>query len=171
MKLGLGFYRQMLTQDNFRFARQAGATHIVAHLVDYFHDARLPDARSSPHGWGVTENRDRLWTYEELRDLREAVNAEGLELAAIENFDPAHWYDVLLDGPRKAEQLENLKTIVRNVGRAGIPCIGYAFSLANVWGHVVGPFARGGAESVGFLGPDGTGRDADTTWASVEHDL
>jgi mannonate dehydratase len=36
MKLGLGLYRHMLTSDNFRFAKQAGATHIVAHLVDYY---------------------------------------------------------------------------------------------------------------------------------------
>jgi mannonate dehydratase len=34
MHLGLGLYRHMLTPDNFRFARQAGATHIVAHWVD-----------------------------------------------------------------------------------------------------------------------------------------
>ncbi len=34
MKLGLGLYRHMLTTDNFRFAKQAGATHIVAHLVE-----------------------------------------------------------------------------------------------------------------------------------------
>jgi mannonate dehydratase len=145
----------MLTAENFRFARQAGATHIVAHLVNYFHDEpRLPDARSG-RGWGAAGDPARLWTEAELRDLKAAVNAEGLELAAIENFDPAHWYDVLLDGPRKAEQLENLKTIVRRVGRVGIPCLGYNFSITGVWGHVVGPFARGGAESFGFLGQEG----------------
>ena len=33
MKLGLGLYRHMLTPENFRFARQAGAIHIVAHLT------------------------------------------------------------------------------------------------------------------------------------------
>ncbi len=38
MKLGLGLYRHMLDAKHFRFARQAGATHIVAHLVDYFPD-------------------------------------------------------------------------------------------------------------------------------------
>src|SRR5579884_601568 len=98
MKLGLGLYRHMLTLDNFRFARQAGATHIVAHLVDYFHDApRIPDARQSAD-WGVTQNQGKLWTLEELCDLRDAVRAEGLELAAIENFDPSHWHDILLDG-------------------------------------------------------------------------
>ena len=26
------------------------------------------------------------------------VNAEGLELEALENFAPAHWYDVLTQG-------------------------------------------------------------------------
>jgi mannonate dehydratase len=145
----------MLTAENFRFARQAGATHIVAHLVSYFNEApRLPDARDGA-GWGPAGSQNRLWTVEELRNLRAAVNAEGLELEAIENFDPAHWYDVLLDGPRKVEQLEHVKTIIRNVGKAGIPIIGYNFSIAGVWGHIVGPYARGGAESVGFLGKAG----------------
>ena len=156
MKLGLGLYRHMLTADNFRFARQAGATHIVAHLVDYFHGGpRLPGAASQGSGWGVTDNRHRLWSLEELRGLKAAVNAEGLALEAIENFDPSHWHDILLDGPDKAEQLEGIKTLVRRIGQAGIPCMGYNFSIAGVWGHVVGPFARGGAESVGFLGPEG----------------
>ena len=48
MKLGLGLYRHMLTPANFQFARQAGATHIVAHLVDYFRGA--PDSHDQPTG-------------------------------------------------------------------------------------------------------------------------
>jgi mannonate dehydratase len=156
MKLGLGLYHHMLTVDNFRFAKQAGATHIVGHLMDYFKEGpRIPGATSQGSGWGVSDNRDRLWTLEDLRDLKTAINTEGLELAAIENFDPSHWYDILLDGPKKQQQLEDVKTLVRRLGQAGIPCMGYNFSIAGVWGHVVGPFARGGAESVGFLGPDG----------------
>jgi mannonate dehydratase len=156
MKLGLGLYRHMLTPDNFRFAKQAGATHIVAHLVDYFRQGpRLPAAKSEGTGWGVTDNRGALWTVEELTDLRHAIEAEGLQLAAIENLDPSHWYDVLLDGPQKAQQLEDVKTIVRNLGKAGIPILGYNFSVAGVWGHVVGPFARGNAESVGFSASTG----------------
>ena len=105
--------------------------------------------RTVPHGWGVASRFD-IWTVDELVDLRRAVEAEGLELAAIENFEIGHWYDVLLDGPRKEEQLEGLQALVRNVGEAGIPIIGYNFSLAAVWGHRTGPFGRGGAESVRF---------------------
>lgn len=158
MKLGLGLYRHMVTAANFRFARQAGATHIVADLTDDLSDSPQPlatDPSTYTYGRGVSTTGDHLWALEDLRDLRAAVNAEGLELAALENFDPSHWYDVLLDGPRKREQLENLKTLIRRVGQAGIPCIGYNFSIAGAWGQVIGNFARGGAQSVGFLGSHG----------------
>lgn len=152
MKMGLGLYRHMLTRDNFKFARQAGATHLVVHLVNYFAEsARLPSATHSGGDYGSSQPDMPLWSYEELRDLRAAVNAEGLEIAAIENLDPAHWYDVLLDGPRRAEQIENIKTMIRNMGKAGIPALGYNFSIAGVWGWVRGTWARGGAESVGVV--------------------
>ncbi len=154
MRLGLGLYRHMLTPENFRFARQCGCTHVVAHLVDYIDGGQLHGTDENTC-WGVTRNQGRLWTAEELRDLKAAVSAEGLVLEAIENLDPAHWHDVLLDGPKKPRQLEDLKTIVRRLGAAGIPTLGYNFSLAGVWGHVVGPWARGGAESVAFLGEEG----------------
>ena len=83
----------------------------------------------------------------------QAVEAEGLKLEAIENFDPAHWHDVLLDGPKRNQQLENVKTIIRNLGKAGIPIMGYNFSIAGVCGRTTGPYARGGAMSVGMEGP------------------
>jgi len=157
MKLGLGLYRHMLTRENFQFARQVGATHVVAHLVDYFkggaHNPRDNQPTGTARGWGLAGDPTALWSLEELVALRREVEAAGLKLEAIENFDPAHWYDVLLDGPNKRPQLENLKTIIRRLGRAGIPIMGYNFSIAGVAGRVTGPFARGGAESVGMDGP------------------
>jgi mannonate dehydratase len=147
----------MLTRENFQFARQAGATGIVAHLVDYFKgSAHNPDDNQptgTERGWGLAGDPEKLWSAEELRDLRQAVEAEGLKLEAIENFDPAHWHDVLLDGPKRKQQLENVKTIIRNLGRAGIPIMGYNFSIAGVCGRTTGPYARGGAMSVGMEGP------------------
>ena len=154
MQLGLGLYRQMLTPDNYRFARQAGATAIVAHLCDYFAEGpRIPTAQDD--GWGLAGRGLDIWEAENLYQIKREINAEGLELAAIENLDPMLWYDVLLDGPRKDEQLENVKHIIRTLGKVGIPTLGYNFSIAGVWGHVEGPYARGGAPSVGFLGEDG----------------
>ncbi len=147
MKLGLGLYRNMFTQENFRFARQAGVSHIVAHMA------------GGPH-----HQVDPIWSYPELLNLRRAIEAEGLAMEAIENFDPILWHDVLLDGPRKREQTETLKQIIRDVGRAGIPVFGYYFSVAGVWGRVVGPWARGGAESVAYLDPEQPPIPNGTVW-------
>jgi mannonate dehydratase len=161
----------MLTRDNYQFALQAGATHIVAHLVDYFrggaHNPRDNQPIGTDHGWGLAGDPDRLWSVEELVALRKEINAAGLELAAIENFDPAHWHDVLLDGPRKREHLENVKTIILRVGEAGIPVLGYNFSIAGVCGRVTGPFARGGAKSVGMDGPLDTPMPRGMAWNMV----
>jgi mannonate dehydratase len=156
MKLGLGLYGNMLTPDNFRFAKQAGATHIVAHIVGNFKKAEaaaITTEGSNAYGFGISAPPDDVFTYEWFRDLKAAISKEGLVLEAIENFEPAHWYDVLLDGPRRDAQMAHLKQILRDMGRAGIPIMGYNFSLAGVWGRDRGPFARAGAESVGFHDP------------------
>jgi mannonate dehydratase len=157
MKLGFGLYRHQLDENHYRFARQCGATHLVIHLVDYFRSSRSNQPNDQPvgddSGWGLAGDADKLWTFEELGAIKAQAAEHGLEIEAIENFDPAHWHDVLLDGPKKAQQLENLKTLVRTVGRAGIPIIGYNFSIAGVAGRVKGPWGRGGAEVVAVNGP------------------
>ena len=157
MKLGLGLYRHQLNAEHYRFAQQCGCTHLVIHLVDYFRSSRSNQPGDQPcgddAGWGLAGDPDKLWTFEELAAIKKEINAHGLELEVIENFDPAHWHDILLDGPKKLQQIEGLKTIIRNVGRAGIPVFGYNFSIAGVAGRVKGKFARGEAEAVGMDGP------------------
>ncbi|MEW6753191.1 MAG: mannonate dehydratase [Candidatus Latescibacterota bacterium] len=158
MKIGLGLYPNLLTADNFRFARQAGATHIVAHLPGF---ARRPGRGLPP---------EAMWTYDELAGLRSAMNAEGLTFAAIENFDVEHWYDVLLDGPRRDQQMEGLKALLRTMGRLEIGVMGYSFSLVNVWGRVTVEKARGGAKGPAFirrLAPQETEVPLGSVWNSV----
>lgn len=171
MKLGLGLYRHLLTRDNFRFARQCGATHLVAHLVDYFRgDPNNPPGdqpTGGDRGWGLAGDPDKLWTVDEIERIRDEAAAEGLTLEAIENLDPAHWHDVLLDGPRRDEHIENVKETVRRLGAAGVPILGYNFSIAGVCGRVTGPFARGGAVAVGMDGPYDTPMPRGMAWNMV----
>jgi mannonate dehydratase len=173
MKLGIGLYRHMLTPANYRFARQIGCTHVVIHLVDYF---RKPEAAAGADnqpvdggtgGWGMAGDPDSLWTTGQLLDIRRQIEAEGLVLEAVENFDPAHWHDVLLEGPRRRQHMENVKQLVRSVGAAGIPIMGYNFSIAGVAGRVTGPFARGNAESVGVEGVDQRPVPAGMVWNMI----
>ncbi len=158
MKLGFGLYKHMLHESYLAFAKQVGATHVVVHLVDYFNQGegtnpRVDQPIGGKGGWGYAGDPNQLWTLAQLQEIKQQIEGAGLLWEAIENFDPAHWSDVLLDGPRKKEQLQNLKTIIQTVGEAGIPMIGYNFSVAGVAGRVSGRFARGGAISVGMEEP------------------
>jgi mannonate dehydratase len=104
MKVGLGLYRHMLSRDNYDFARQAGCTHIVIHLVDYFRQSSNNPSDNQPTGgkygaWGVAGDPGSLWTASELIRIRREIEDAGLTLAAVENIDPVFWYDILLDGP------------------------------------------------------------------------
>lgn len=169
MKLGLGLYRTMLVPESVRYARQIGATHIVAHMPGRFvrEGQKIITSDEANVGFGVVEDEDPIWTFEGLRDLKAMVEAEGLKLEALENFAPEHWYDVLLDGPRRAEQIEHLKRIIRDMGTLGIPVMGYNFSIAGVWGRTNGPYARGGAVSVGYEDPPQTPIPNGMVWNMV----
>jgi mannonate dehydratase len=158
MKVGLGLYRHMLTRENYDFARQAGCTDVVIHLVDYFKQSSANPRDNQPTGgkyepWGLAGDPEKLWTVAEMVQIRREIEDAGLALFGIENLDPAFWYDVLLDGPKRPAHIENVKTIVRNMGEAGIPVLGYNFSIAGVGGRVSGPLGRGGAVTVGMDGP------------------
>ena len=123
----------------------------MVHLVDYFGGANPQLTRGDDRrGWGTTQNQGKLWAVEELVALRKQIEGHGLVWEAIENFDPAHWHDVLLDGPKKKAQLEDLKILIRNIGKAGIPVMGYNFSIAGVWGWTKQSVGRGEAPSLVF---------------------
>lgn len=157
MHLGFGLYRHWLDQEHYYFARQCGATHLIVHLVDYFNQGGQA-AKDQPvgglNGWGIAGDPDKIWEVADLVKLRREVEDAGLIWHAIENFDPAHWHDILLDGPKRAHQLGQVKQMIRNVGEAGIPVIGYNFSIAGVAGRTTGRTSRGNAECVIMAGLD-----------------
>ena len=149
MKLGLGLYRHMLTDDYFAFARQAGCTHLIVHLADYYSN-QIVTATNDKVNYGKSKAMEEIWTAEAMIALQEKANKHGLTIYGIENFSPADWYDVLLDGPKRKIQMEHLKEIIRNTGKAGIHAFGYNFSLAGVWGHQKEQSGRGGAYGTCF---------------------
>jgi mannonate dehydratase len=145
----------MLNDDYYAFARQCGATDVVVHLCDYGVKTNAAGEKVNQpvgdhRGWGVADHPG-LWSLDEVTRIRDELHAHDLNLFAIENFDPAQWHDILLAGPRRAEQIEQAKEQIRIFAEAGVEVFGYNFSLTGVTGRV-NLSTRGGATSVGLDG-------------------
>jgi len=118
------------TPEYLQFAAQYGATDVLLNLINV-------------RGLG-----DRL-ELSHLVKLRSTVEQWGLSLSAIENV-PASFYDhIMLGGPRRDEQIENMITTVRNIARAGIPIFGYNWMPSAVW-RTTPRVIRGGAMATAF---------------------
>ena len=132
MRLALGQMRE-LTEENALFAKQLG----------------IEDVQFNQLGGGCLPS-DRRWEYEDLLALRQQVEGHGLRLAAIENV-PTSFYDKAMLGlPGRDEQIENYQAIVRNMGRAGIPILGYHWVPNGVWRTSRTTPDRGGARVTSF---------------------
>ena len=123
MRVGLTLSGDNLSEDGAMFAAQLGVTDVVVHFNDY---AAGPDAEPYLRGEAVgpilkdCRTAAALWDYEMMASAAAMLARHGLRIAALENLSPAFWSDILLDGPNRAAQMEGLKRLVRDAGRAGI---------------------------------------------------
>lgn len=129
MRPGFGQFSEV-TPEYLQFAAQYGATDVLLNLI---------------YTRGLGE-RLELST---LVKLRATVEEWGLRLSAIENV-PASFYDqIMLGGPRRDQQIENMIHTVRNMARAGIPMFGYNWMPSAVWRTRPVPI-RGGAMAAAY---------------------
>ena len=92
---------------------------------------------------------DGTWPLHDLVNLRRNVENHGMKLSALENV-PTQFYDhIMLNGPRRDEQVDNMITTVRNIARAGIPIFGYNWMPSHVW-RTPPKLIRGGAVATAF---------------------
>jgi mannonate dehydratase len=114
------------------FAQQLGLTSIQFHTPSDLSD------------------RKGYWELDELIDLRERCGAAGLTLEGLENVPFRHWDKVLLGESGREEQLDNYKTTIRNMARAGITMLGHHFMPTYVWRTDLRATGRGGAVVTAF---------------------
>lgn len=123
IRVAIGQFHE-LTEEKLRFAQQIGATGLQ------MNNPTLP---------GETR-----WEEKDVRALVEKVESYGLKFEAIENV-PTHFYNKVMVGEDgRDEQIENYKAVIRAVGRAGVPVLGYHFMPNSVW-TTERATARGGA--------------------------
>ena len=124
MRIAIGLPRE-LTDEHLIFAKQLGCDGVVLATPE-----RLPG--------------DERWEYEDLVRLREWVEGYGLKIESIQNTPHEFWMKVRLGEPGREAQMENYCQTIRNIGKAGIPVLGYNFRPHPLYrtGKVAG---RGGA--------------------------
>ena len=129
MRAGFGQFNQA-TPEYLRFAQQYGVTDILLNTP------QLPTAGGQ-------------WQLADLVKLRLSVEQRGMKLSALENV-PSNFYDhIMLNGPNRDEQVDNMITTVRNIARAGIPIFGYNWMPSHVW-RTPSKLIRGGAVATAF---------------------
>ena len=82
MKLGFGLYRNSLNVDNYRFVNQIGATHIVAHLTNYFSGSNPEISSGGNNGWGICD-KEPIWDIEFLSGLKKEMQEHNLVLKQL----------------------------------------------------------------------------------------
>ncbi len=137
MRPGFGSFMHP-TPERLQFIKQLGVDDILLNmyrnsLIDTNYDALpLPG--------------DHQWEYSDLLSLRNKIEDAELRLFAIENL-PFSFYDKIMMGePGREKQLEHVKRTIFNIGRAGIPVLGYAWTPTGVWRSSTNYKIRGGAE-------------------------
>ena len=158
MRVGLGQFNE-LTDEKLAFIKQCGADDFLMNTP------KLPG--------------DKQWEYEDLLALRRRADAAQLRLMALENV-PVSFYDKAMLGlPGRDEQIAHMQTTIRNMGRAGIPILGYHWMPNSVWRTPELAVLRGGARGTRFNlaehDPDqlthGRIYTEDEMWANYEYYL
>jgi len=129
MRAALGQFREM-NDDMLTFIKQCG--------VDDFQ-------MNTPNLPG-----DERWEYEDIARWVEKANSFGLRWMAIENVPAQFYSDIMLAGPNREKQLQNMIVTARNMAKAGVPYLGYHFMPGGVWRTSKGGTACGGAVATAF---------------------
>lgn len=133
MRVGAGQFNAM-NDELLQFIKQYGCDDIQ--LNGYGGISELPG--------------EERWEFNDLVNLRSHAENAGLRLMALENV-PFRFYDKIMLGlPGRDRQIENMSETVRNMGRAGIPILGYHFMPNGVWRTSRTNPVRGGATATSF---------------------
>jgi len=97
----------------------------------------------------LQEEKPGVWSKKELVKLKLNIESYGLQLSAIENV-PTHFYDhIMLNGPNKNQQLDNMIQNITHMADIDIPIFGYNWMPSHVW-RTAPKVIRGGSIATAF---------------------
>ena len=124
---------QSVADETLKFASQFGATDLI--IQSYLE--------------GAVRGEEK-WELKDIINLKEKVESYGCKIEAFENV-PTRFYDhVMLGGPKRDEQIENMIYTIRNIARSGVKILGYNWMPSRVWRTQRDKKIRGGALATAF---------------------
>lgn len=154
MRVGLGQF-QDITDERLQFIKQCGCDDFQMNTPN------LPG--------------EERWEYEDVARLVEQAEGAELRLMSIENVPAQFFNKIMLGQPGREQQIDNMVYTIRNIAKAGVPILGYAFMPGGVWRTSRETPVRGGAHATSFDFEKTTSISAgDATeysiWATVQID-
>jgi len=148
-RIRVGVRTRDLGQDRLRFVRQLGATDV---FVDHADTEEEPDEFNDRFATDtIAVGPETVPSVAELTAARERVEDAGLRLAGIHSLPFSVYGDVMFDREGADEALDLVTTLVRNLGEAGVPILGYQWNPRGLVPMRTAPVElRGGAEGTAF---------------------
>jgi mannonate dehydratase len=145
----VGVRTRSLAEPRLQYIRQLGATDI---FVDHADTEEEPDDFNDSDGSETLPvGRDVIPSMAELEAARDRVESEGLTLTGIQSLPYSLYGDIMFDRDGADEALDQITTLIRNLGEADIPILGYQWNPRGVVPMRTTPVElRGEAEGTAF---------------------
>lgn len=111
--------------------------------------AKQMGIRYAVTGMGIAHNGQKPWDYEPLLRMAQRFRDNGITPLVVESRPPAN--KIKLGLPGRDEEVESVITLIRNMGRVGIPVYCYDFMAEFNWLRTSMDIpTRGGALATGY---------------------
>lgn len=143
----VGVRTRSLSEPRLNYIRQLGATDV---FIDHADTDEEPD-EFNDLSQEVAVGRDEIPTVSELEAARERIEHAGLTLTGIQSLPYSLYGDIMFGRDGSDEALEQITTLVRNLGDVDIPILGYQWNPRGVVPMRTTPVEiRGGAVATAF---------------------
>ncbi|GAA1963894.1 mannonate dehydratase [Microbacterium deminutum] len=165
-------------EQSWRLIRQVGVDNVVGVLNGAEQDQRM-FASVGAAGWKADDRTEVPWGEAALKHNIDVYDQYGFTLVATEDTAPIDKARMGLEG--RDEQIDNVITQVRAMGRLGIPTLAYNWMALSSWGRTdIAIQDRGGALVTGYSQAVGQSGDqlvepgqvtAEQMWSALEYFL
>lgn len=145
----VGVRTRSLSEARLSYIRQLGATDV---FIDHADTDEEPDEfNDRSQETTVAVGHNAIPSASELKKAQKQVESHGLTLTGIHSLPYSLYGDIMFNRDGAEEAIEQIKTLVRNLGEAGIPILGYQWNPRSVVPMRTTPVAiRGGATGTAF---------------------